>query len=170
SPNLPVLETAEVYPGTCFFEGVNISEGRGTESPFQYIGAPWADGQKIAQLLKNKNIKGADFKAVDFTPKFLPNNARPPKFNGQVCKGVFLSVKDRNTFEPVKAGVYLLWAFKQVGPDSLQWRVKTIDRLAGTARLRQMIDQGIPPEEIIKSWQKELADFMKVRSKYLLYK
>lgn len=170
SPNLPVLETAEVYPGTCFFEGVNISEGRGTERPFQYIGTPWADENKVAQLLKDKNLKGVEFKAVEFTPKFLPNNARPPKFNGKVCKGVYLNVTDRNTFEPVKAGVYLLWAFKKVNPDSLQWRVRTIDRLAATPRLRMMIDAGKSPEEIVKSWQKELADFKKVRAKYLLYK
>lgn len=170
SPNLPVLETAEVYTGTCFFEGVNVTEGRGTDRPFQYIGAPWADGIKIQKLLKSKNIKGADFKAVEFTPKFLPNNARPPKYNGQICKGIYLSVKDRNSFMPVEAGVYLLWAFKQTNPDSMKWRIRTIDRLAGTPRLREMIDQGNTPEDIIKSWQKELADFKKVRSKYLLYK
>ncbi|MCU7493167.1 MAG: DUF1343 domain-containing protein [Ignavibacteria bacterium] len=170
SPNLPVLETAEVYPGTCFFEGVNISEGRGTDRPFQYIGAPWADGNKVSQLLKNKKIKGADFKAVEFTPKLLPNNARPPKFNAKVCRGVYLSVKDRKSFMPVEAGVYLLWAFKTTGADSLKWRTKAIDQLAGTARLRTMLDGGKSPEDIIKSWQKELADFKKIRSKYLLYK
>ncbi|MCU7495871.1 MAG: DUF1343 domain-containing protein [Ignavibacteria bacterium] len=170
SPNLPVLETAEVYPGTCFFEGVNISEGRGTERPFQYIGAPWADQNKVAKLLKDKKIKGADFKAVEFTPEFLPNNARPPKFYKKLCKGVYLGVKDRNSFEPVKAGIYLLWAFKQTGADSLKWKTKSIDLLAATPRLRQMIDAGKSPEEIIKSYQKELADFKKIRQKYLLYK
>lgn len=170
SPNLPYLETAIVYPGTCFFEGVNISEGRGTDRPFQYIGTPWADAGKVAGLLKGKNIKGADFKAVEFTPKVTPNNARPPKFNNTVCKGVFIDIKDRKTYEPVKAGVYLLWAFKQVNPDSLQWKVKSIDRLAASPKLREMIDAGKSPEEIISSWKSELAEFGRIRQKYLLYK
>lgn len=170
SPNLPYLETAIVYPGTCFFEGVNISEGRGTDRPFQYVGAPWIDNQKALELLRSKNLKGVELKAVEFTPTQRANNAHPPKYNNQVCKGIYLDIKDRNSFEPVKAGISLLWAFKQVNSDSLKWRPQTLDKLAATPKLREMLDLGKSPEEIFASWEGDLKKFQKIRSKYLLYK
>ncbi|MGE5680142.1 MAG: exo-beta-N-acetylmuramidase NamZ domain-containing protein [Bacillota bacterium] len=170
SPNLPLIQTAVVYPGTCFFEGLNISEGRGTDKPFELIGAPWINNEKAAKLLNDKKIKGVEFKPVEFTPVIKPNNARPPKYNNQVCKGIYVDVKDRNSFEPVKAGVYLLWAFKQTNSDSIQWRKQTIDKLAATPKLREMIDSGKTAEEIFSAWKGELDGFKAVRQKYLLYK
>lgn len=170
SPNLPLLETAVVYPGTCFFEGVNISEGRGTDKPFQYIGAPWTDNEKAAQILNARKIKGVEFKTLEFTPTFRSNNARPPKYNNENCKGLYINVTDRNKFEPVKTGIYLLWAFRQTNPDSLKWRIQTLDKLAATPKLREMLDAGKTPEEIFASWKGDLNSFMKTRQKYLLYK
>ncbi|MDP4173158.1 MAG: DUF1343 domain-containing protein [Bacteroidota bacterium] len=170
SPNLPYLESAVVYPGTCFFEGVNISEGRGTDKPFQYVGAPWIDNQRALELLKSKKLKGVELKAVEFTPTLRANNAHPPKYNNQVCKGLYLDIKDRNSFEPVKAGICMLWAFKQTNSDSLKWRPQTLDKLAATPKLREMLDLGKSPEEIFASWQGDLKKFQKIRSKYLLYK
>lgn len=149
---------------------MNISEGRGTDRPFQNVGAPWIDAEKAAKLLNDRKINGVEFRAVEFTPVIKPNNARPPKYNNRLCKGIFLDVKDRNSFEPVKTGVYLLWAFKQTNSDSIQWRKQTLDRLAATPKLREMIDMGKTPEEIFSSWKGELNTFKEIRQKYLLYK
>ena len=169
SPNLPVLETAVVYPGTCFFEGTNISEGRGTEKPFEFIGAPYADADSVAALLNKQNLKGVQFEAIEFTPEKLPQNAYAPKYTGEKCKGVYVNVVNRDTFEPVKTGVNLLWAFHKVNPDEFKWREKTIDRLAATPDLRKMINDGKTPDEIAASWKNDLEQFMSVRKNYLLY-
>jgi uncharacterized protein YbbC (DUF1343 family) len=169
SPNMPTLATATVYTGTCLFEGVNISEGRGTDKPFEYISAPWIDVNRVAQLLKNAPLKGVSFQPNEVTPTQRPNNARAPKYNGEPCKGIFVDVTDRNSFEPVKAGIYLLWAIRTAHPDQIQWRQQTIDRLSGTVTVRTMIDAGKTPQEIFQTWQEGLEYFKSIRSKYLLY-
>lgn len=169
SPNLPVLKTAVVYPGTCFFEGTNISEGRGTEKPFEFIGAPYASADSTTALLNNQNLKGVQFEAIEFTPEKLPENAYAPKYTGEKCSGVYVNVVNRDEFEPVKTGVALLWAFHKANPDEFKWREKTIDRLAATPDLRKMIDNGKTPEEIAASWKNDLDQFMSVRRNYLIY-
>ena len=169
SPNLPVLETAVVYPGTCFFEGTNISEGRGTEKPFEFIGAPYANADSVAALLNKQNLKGVQFEAIEFTPEKLPQNAYAPKYTGEKCKGVYVNVVNRDTFEPVKTGVNLLWAFQKVSPDEFEWREKTIDRLAATPDLRTMLNNGKTPDEIAASWKNDLEHFISVRDNYLIY-
>lgn len=169
SPNMPTLATATVYTGTCLFEGVNISEGRGTKRPFEYIGAPWIDAIRVIGQLKNAPLQGVKFRPIEFTPAQAPHNARPPKYNGELCKGIFVIATDRTAFEPVQVGLYLLWAIKKTHPDKMQWRLPSFDRLSGTASFRMMLDEGKSPEEISAAWKADLERFRRVRAKYLLY-
>ncbi|HWP83304.1 MAG TPA: DUF1343 domain-containing protein [Bacteroidota bacterium] len=169
SPNMKTLATAIVYPGMCLVEGTNVSEGRGTDRPFEYIGAPFIDGRRLAETLNQKNLPGAVFEPIEFTPREIPHAAVNPKHKGIKCGGVFVSVTDRNTFEPVRTAVFLLAIIKQMYPSEFQWRERAIDLLAGTPSLRLAIDRGDPPETIVREWQSAVEQFKKQRSKYLFY-
>lgn len=169
SPNIATLATAVVYPGTCFFEGGNVSEGRGTDHPFEYIGAPFVDSKTLAGDLNAQKLAGVKFEPIEFTPREIPNAATNPKHKGVPCGGVFVNVVDRNVYEPVKTAVYMLSAIKRLYPENFQWRVGSIDRLAGTNRLRLAIDAGTTPDKIQGIWKNELERFQKIREKYLLY-
>jgi uncharacterized protein YbbC (DUF1343 family) len=168
SPNLPTLSSATLYPGTCLFEGVNISEGRGTDRPFEYIGAPYIDAMKWAMALNKCNLPGVTFEPTEFTPRTIEGYVVHPKYEGVHCGGVWVRITDRDKLEPVKVGVYMLATAKQLYPDSLKWR-RSINRLAGTPKLAQAIDAGVPPEKIVEMWKDDLAKFKKIRLKHLLY-
>ncbi len=170
SPNMPALSTATVYTGTCFFEGTNVSEGRGTDKPFELIGAPWLDTERLVPELNRLSLPGVEFEGARFIPALKPGNTHPPKYDGEPCNGVFIKVTDRDKFEPVKAGLYLLWAIKNGHPKAFEWKTATIDRLAGTAELRNMLDEEKTPQEIISTWQAGLKKYVFLRSKYLIYK
>ncbi|MBI3112292.1 MAG: DUF1343 domain-containing protein [Ignavibacteriales bacterium] len=169
SPNIPTLASAVVYPGTCFFEGTNLSEGRGTEKPFEYIGAPYVHGAPWAQELNSRNLPGVRFEPIEFTPKEIPGAATNPKHKGALCGGVFVNVMDRNTFEPIKTAIHMLSTLKQLYPSEFQWRPGSIDRLSGTPNTRLWIDAGESPEKIVSAWKAEVKEFENLRAKYLLY-
>lgn len=169
SPNIPTLETAILYPGTCFFEGVNISEGRGTMKPFENIGAPYIDGSAWANELNTMGLKGVAFEATEFTPQSIPNMATRPKRLDEKCGGVLVKVTDREVLEPVRVGVAMLVAAKKLYPDSLKWRERSIDRLSGTPKLRQAVDAGKSTDEIVEMWKGDVETFKAVRQKHLLY-
>ena len=170
SPNMPTLATATVYTGTCIFEGTNISEGRGTDKPFEYIGSPWLNAKKVAADLNKLKLKGVEFKTLEITPTMRPNNAYPPKYNNQKCNEVYVKVTNRNEFEPVRAGMYLLWAIRKDDPAKFKFKNRTFDRLCGTTEVRRMLEEGKTPKEIFASWEKDLKHFKELREKYLLYK
>ncbi len=169
SPNIPTLDAAILYPGTCLFEGTNLSEGRGTMRPFENIGAPYVDGAKWANTLNGLNLKGVTFEAVEFTPKSIPNMATRPKRLGEKCGGVLARVTNREVLEPVRVGVAMLVTAKQLYPDSLKWRERSIDRLSGTPKLRKAIDAGASTEKIVEMWKSDVEQFKKVRARHLLY-
>ncbi len=168
SPNMVTLRTATVYPGTCFIEGTNLSEGRGTERPFEYIGAPWVDGKRWAHELNALHLPGVRFESIEFTPEEIPHAAANPKHRGIKCGGIFVNVTDRNRYEPVRTGVAILSTAKRLFPE-MQWRVSSIDRLAGTTKLRLSIDAGMSPDAIAGSWKVEVEQFKRLREQYLLY-
>jgi uncharacterized protein YbbC (DUF1343 family) len=172
SPNMLSLNTAIVYTGTCFLEGINVSEGRGTEYPFEYLGAPWVDAEQLATALNAYALPGVTFEPVQYTPGEMVDGIRiyPPKYVGETVNGVYLNITDRNTFEPVKAGVYILHTLASLYPDQFQWRESRMDNLWGTDLVRMMISEGKTPEDIIGSWQTDLVRFMSVREKHLLYR
>ena len=168
SPSMRTLATATVYPGTCFIEGTNVSEGRGTPYPFEQIGAPWIDGEDLAGALNALRLPGVTFEPVTFTPMAQPPSVLHPKFRDQTCSGVFLRVTDRDAFRPVRTGVALVWTIRNRYPRHFQWR-PGIDRLYGSDRLRNAVDAGKPLAEIVARLDEETRSFLALRSRYLLY-
>lgn len=169
SPNMMTVNTAAVYPGMCLFEGVNVSEGRGTQLPFEQIGAPWIDGNRLAKELNARGLPGVRFEAVAFTPEEIPGTASNPKYKGRECRGVRLTVTDRASFASVRTGISVLQAIRTLHSDSLTIRERGFDRLAGTPIIREMLLRGASAMEIEQQWQKELAEFRNRRAASLLY-
>ncbi len=169
SPNLPDLNSIEVYPGNVLLEGTNVSEGRGTEHPFETIGAPFIDSQKLLDLLDQHHLGGVKFEAVEFTPHPLPW-ASEPKYNGELCHGVKITVIDRDIFKPVEMGVTLIWAIHKLYPDGFRFHDAEFDRLSGRTNLRTDLMAGKSLDRILGEWNKEIRNFEKIRAKYLLYK
>ncbi len=168
SPNMSDVATATVYPGTCLVEGTNVSEGRGTEKPFEYIGAPWIDGKILAKELNKLYLSGVTFESIEFTPKDIPNVASNPKYKDEQCHGIFVHVTDRKRFESVKTGLTIIAAIHHLYPDSFQFK-KGFDRLMGTPVPRTMLMDGKSVDEIINLWKDQLDEFKKIRKKALLY-
>jgi uncharacterized protein YbbC (DUF1343 family) len=162
SPNLRSLSAATLYPGTVLFEGTNLSEGRGTEHPFEWIGAPWIDGRAWADLLNQRSVPGVHFVAARQTPD-------SSKFAGQECEGVAISIVDRELIQPMALGVTMLATARQIAPSRVQLMSSTFDHLAGTDRIRQALESATPAAEIITAWQPELQRFRSLRERYLAY-
>jgi uncharacterized protein YbbC (DUF1343 family) len=168
SPNMPTPDTALVYPGTCMVEGTLASEGRGTTRPFELVGAPWAD-HRWAGALRDLDLPGVQVREAYFTPTFS-------KHSGTSCAGVQLHVADPRAFDPVRTGVELLVAAKQLYGD-FAWRHDSwdterpywVDKLTGSTRLRTMIDDGASADEVVAAWQPELREFRRMRAEHLRY-
>jgi uncharacterized protein YbbC (DUF1343 family) len=166
SPNMPSLESAAHYPGTCLFEGTNVSVGRGTDRAFQQIGAPWLDNEELVRRLDALNLPGVRFEPVVFTPE-RPGDG---KFGGEAVRGVRFHVIDRATYDPTRAAIAALVEIHRLHPDSLEWRASHFDRLAGTDQVRLRVLQGASLEEITAGWETQRRAFEKVRERYLLYR
>jgi uncharacterized protein YbbC (DUF1343 family) len=169
SPNIPTIETATVYPGTCLFEGVNVSEGRGTTRPFEYIGAPWIDARSWASDLNTLGLDGVAFRPCHFTPTF-------DKYRGELCGGVQIHVADWDAFRPVEAGLHMLATCIDLWPGEHRWRTSResellhFDVLAGTDKIRNALTEGGSVDDIVRSWRGGIASFMERREDFLLYK
>ncbi len=170
SPNMPDLKTATVYPGLCFVEGTNISEGRGTETPFLRIGAPYIGERELARALNNAGIPGVVFEPVKFTPRDIPGKSVNSKYRGEECGGVDILVTNRNAFSAVGTGMEIIYIVRDLYPEEFQWRRSSIDRLYGSDNLRRDFEAGKTPPEIVGSWEPALEKFMAARERYLLYK
>jgi uncharacterized protein YbbC (DUF1343 family) len=169
SPNIPDFETALVYPGTCFIEGTNIAEGRGTEAPFLTIGAPFINSNDLMNNLNNGNISGVKFQPANFTPVDVKGKAEHPKFNGEMCSGIRIIITDINEFKPVEFGVHLIHSLHQLYPKQFKFNEQHFDRIAGTDKLRKELLSGKEPSDIIEGWQPNIEQFNSKRKKYLLY-
>ncbi len=169
SLNMPSLESATHYPGTCLFEGTNLSVGRGTPTAFQVLGAPWLDGEawvaEIEAVAGAARLPGVEIRAVTFTPE-SPSDGR---FGGEKISGIRLTVTDRLTYDPVRTAVAALLAARRLSGDAWEWRVRHFDRLAGSDRLRLAIDRGTPLDEITSEWAAGVTAFEALRRPYLLY-
>lgn len=154
SPNLQSQEAIYLYPSLCFFEGTNVSVGRGTDSPFELIGKP-----------------GFEIGNYKFTPKKIPGIADNPPHEGNLCNG-FKLTEFANDFIYPSAQIYLLWltGFYEASENKSNFFNNFFDRLAGTDQLRKQIIEGLSVDEIRVSWQEELYEFRKTRSKYLIYR
>jgi uncharacterized protein YbbC (DUF1343 family) len=170
SPNIPDLETAIIYPGFCLFEATNVSEGRGTYSPFKQIGAPWIDANSLTNLLNKQNLPGVIFKPIRFTPKSIPTMSKYPKFENQNCNGIEISITKRDIYKSILTGITTLWAINKLYPDSLVIRIDSMGRLWGSDKLYLQLQKGKTPPEIINSYQTELKQFLQIQEKYLIYR
>ncbi len=165
SPNMPDLESALHYPGTCLFEGTNLSVGRGTPRAFQQIGAPWLDGEALAAAVRAHGLPGVEVEAVRFTPE----NPGDGMYGGEEVSGVRLRVTDAARYDPARTGVVLLFEARALAGERWSWRASHFDRLAGTDRLRLGIEAGDSPEALTSEWAAELERFEALRREALLY-
>src|SRR6185312_1121365 len=141
SPNLRTLESLFHYPGTCLFEGTNLSVGRGSDAPFEQIGSPWLDTTAVLSALRKAALPGVRARGVSFTP----NAPGDGKYADTLLAGIRLEVTDRAAYDPTVTAVYLLTAIRRRHPAELGWIPKHFDRLAGTTRLREAIEAGEDP-------------------------
>lgn len=172
SPNMPTLDTAAVYPGSCLLEGTNLSEGRGTTRPFELVGAPWIDPGQLAGRLAREDLPGVAFRPTLFVPAFQ-------KHAGTVCGGVQLHVTRRQDFRPVLTGLAVVAAARALDPERFRWRTETyefvsdrlaFDLLAGTSAWREALEAGVPPTEIARAWPADEQHFRDAREEVLLYR
>ena len=169
SPNMPDLTTAILYPGTCLFEGTNISEGRGTYQPFLRIGAPWYSVDQFSRLDQILDLTGVHFGPIIFTPISIPGMSPRPKFQDQQLTGILINLTDRQTLRPYLTGIALVKYFYECNKEKFIWRERHFDRLCGTDSIRQFIQQGKDIDQI-KNWiDKDRPFFLQDRLKYLLY-
>jgi uncharacterized protein YbbC (DUF1343 family) len=169
SPNLVTFSSLIAYAGTCLFEAVNVSAGRGSDAPFELIGAPWLTHERAVVLLNDLKLPGVRFTADTFTPIQRTFHARPPMYAGDLARGIRVHVTDRRTVQPYRVGVAMLWAVHALHRDRLVWNEATLDRLAATPRLKQMLEAGRTPAEIFAAWETELKHFRAISAPYHLY-
>jgi uncharacterized protein YbbC (DUF1343 family) len=171
SPNMPTFSTAEVYPGMCLFEGLNVSEGRGTTTPFQLSGAPFIKPGELAEHCGGYGLQGVLFRPVWFKPTFH-------KFCGEVIGGIWLQVTDHSLFRSFATGVAMTAALKELYPEHLQFlksvyefndTIPAFDLLAGNSHIRNLILNGCDTGSIVASWQSEEAEFAGIKQGFHLY-
>jgi uncharacterized protein YbbC (DUF1343 family)/CubicO group peptidase (beta-lactamase class C family) len=161
SPNMRSLTEATLYPGVGLLETTNLSVGRGTDTPFEIVGAPWLDGQRLASYLNNRKVAGVRFVPVRFTPK-------SSVFKDEECGGVNIVVIDRTHFHPVQAGLEIAVALRKLYP--AEWKVDAYARLLVNAEAFEAVKRADAPEEISRLWTTELSEFRRERARALLYK
>lgn len=165
SPNLRAVEALYHYPGLCLFEGTNLSVGRGSEAPFQQIGAPWLDTAAVLARVRSDGLPGVRFEGVTFTP----SGPGDGKYADTAVVGIRLAVTDRERYDPTATAVHLLAAVYGVSGARFAWIPAHFDRLAGGPRLRKQIEEGAPPASIVASWAPELRRFVDRRRPFLIY-
>lgn len=161
SPNMRSLGQATLYPGVGLLETTNISVGRGTDTPFEIIGAPWIDGQKLATHLNAKKLAGVRFVPVRFTPK-------ASVYKNEECGGVNLIVTDRAQFRAVRMGIEVAVALRRLYPEA--WKVDDVLRLLVNADTLARVKRADAAEDIARAWQPALEEFRAARARVLLYR
>ncbi|MCX7833478.1 MAG: DUF1343 domain-containing protein [Ignavibacteria bacterium] len=168
SPNIRSLESARLYPALCFLEGTNFSEGRGTEYPFTLFGAPFCDNDILLNELNKYNLPGVNFEKVEFIPT-KDKYGSTPKYSNEKCLGIKINLKNFRQFEPMETAVAILLTLKNTQKDFKWINNNFIDKLAGSDKLRIMIDNHENYLTILNSWKNEVENFKNVISKFLLY-
>ena len=166
SPNMPTLTTAILYPGLCLFEGTNMSEGRGTTKPFEYIGAPWCNGEKWAGQLNDCQLPGVRFRSVVFTPAPASETT---KYAKQTCRGVAIHITDRARFRPIETTLQMLSTLTTEYSDHFAFKASHFDRLAGNTWLREELSSGNSVDVIQARWTQELQGWQDRTTQYHVY-
>ena len=171
SPNMPVPETAQVYPGQVIWEGTNLSEGRGTCRPFEIFGAPFLDTKLIKHHLVPEAISGCHLQEISFRPTFQ-------KWGGQSCNGFMIHILDHEAYRPFFTAMALLKVTLEIHRNDFTWREPPyeyeyermpIDIILGDSNLRREIETGVDLMVIKERWDKESEEFLQFRTPYLLY-
>jgi len=160
SPNMRSLTEAILYPGIGLLETTNVSVGRGTDTPFELVGAPWLDGRKLASILNRSQLAGVRFVPVRFTP-------RASIHKDTECGGINIVITDRVQFEPVTTGLEIASQLLKLYPKD--FAVDQFNRLLANRKVYDAFQQGVEARALRQIWQSDLASFRSVRSKYLLY-
>jgi uncharacterized protein YbbC (DUF1343 family) len=167
SPNTTGMDMCTLYPGTCLVEGTNLSEGRGTTRPFEYVGSPYIEGYRLAKFFNEKKLPGVLARPISFVPTYQ-------KHKDQVCEGVQLHVTDRWKIHSLKSGLTLLAAIAEMYPHDFEFlqfgekKTYMFDLLAGTKDLKNLVLNG-EINRFIESCEAETEAFKKKREPYLLY-
>jgi uncharacterized protein YbbC (DUF1343 family) len=161
SPNMRSLTEAALYPGMGLLETTNVSVGRGTDTPFEVVGAPWVDSQQMAKYLNERQISGVRFVPVRFKPS-------ASVFKDEECGGVNIIITDRDKFNSVRTGFEIASALRRLYPNN--WDVDKYGRLLVNGGLLEMMKRGDSPEQLEKVSVGQAAAFEKRRALYLLYK
>jgi uncharacterized protein YbbC (DUF1343 family) len=169
SPAMPHLHTATLYPGMCFLEGTNLSEGRGTSLPFEIAGAPWIDARALAGRMNALDLPGVRFRAVEFQPA-------ASKFAGEACRGVQVHVMDREDFQPVRTALHLIVEARRLHPQAFAFRAPVrpgsrphFDLELGTDLVRLAIERGQTVDGIMAGWEAQQAAFWSSALPFLRY-
>ncbi len=160
SPNMRSLTQAVLYPGVGLLETTNISVGRGTDTPFEMVGAPWIDAQQWASALKRSRLPGVTFVPRKFQPK-------SSKFEGEMCGGVTIMLTDWQQFDSIRTGLTMAVTLARLYPES--WESRGYLRLLANRRVLEFVEAGTEPGEIIASYRDELQEFLERRARYLIY-
>jgi uncharacterized protein YbbC (DUF1343 family)/CubicO group peptidase (beta-lactamase class C family) len=161
SPNLRSVTEAALYPGVALIEGTNVSVGRGTDTPFELVGAPWVKSKELAAYLNARGIAGVRFVPVTFTPT-------ASVYSGQTCAGVNVILTDRNGFDAPELGIELAAALHKLYADD--FKIERMSQLLVNESVYDALVAGQDPRRIAQDWQEGLAAFQKIREKYLIYK
>ncbi|MBI5401894.1 MAG: DUF1343 domain-containing protein [Ignavibacteriae bacterium] len=168
SPNIVNLECSRLYPSLCFMEGTNISEGRGTDTPFKQFGAPFCNAEELKFVLNSFHLEGVSFNTVKFTP-YKKISSYEPKFMNQECSGISIEITDYSKYRPVEVSIAILYALKASTKEFKWIENNYIDKLAGTGKLRTMLNESKSFKDIVDSYNSEIETFGIQRAKYLLY-
>ncbi|HEV2801828.1 MAG TPA: DUF1343 domain-containing protein [Pyrinomonadaceae bacterium] len=162
SPNLRSLAALTSYPGSVYFEGTNLSEGRGTARPFEQVGAPWLNAPEVARVMNERRLPGISFEAI--TMAIAPTAA---KHKGQTIPAIRFFITDRRAYRPVRTSLLLIDEIRRRHPRDFAWTA-TIDRLTGSDKVRLAIEGGrlLP---LLEEWEREAAEFRESRKPFLLY-
>ena len=163
SPNLRSLAALTSYTGSVYFEGTTLTEGRGTDRPFEQIGAPWLNAQEVARVMNERQLPGISFEAI--TMSVAPTAA---KHKGQTIPAIRFVVTDRRAYRPVRTSLLLIDEIRRQHPRDFAWTA-TIDRLTGSDKVRLAIEGGRLPQ-LLQEWDGEAAEFLESRKPYLLYR
>jgi uncharacterized protein YbbC (DUF1343 family) len=161
SPNLRSVTEAALYPGVAIIEGTNVSVGRGTDTPFELVGAPWMKGKELAAYMNGRGIAGVRFVPVTFTPT-------SSNHSGQKCEGINLVVTDRNGFDAPELGIELAAALHKLY--AADFKIERMQELLVNQSVYEALVAGQDPRRIAQEWHEGLEKFQKVREKYLIYK
>ncbi|MEZ5392805.1 MAG: DUF1343 domain-containing protein [Bryobacterales bacterium] len=161
SPNIRTLNEALLYPGIAILEGLkNYSVGRGTDTPFEFVGAPWMDAARISEELNDRNLPGVRTYATQRTPT-------ASHFAGESIPGLQITVTDRDRFSSLRFGLELAGAILRTHPGQMDLG-QTL-RLLGRTDSAEALERGASSQEIWQSWQAQIREFESVRSRYLIY-